>query len=380
YQGIFYVVVPTRMTIVRLESGGLLIYGAIAATAECVGLIRELEAEYGSVKYLIVPTISGLEHKAYVGPFSRHFPEAQVYVAPGQWSFPVNLPLSWLGFPIKRTHILPTDTQQTPFSSEFDYAILGPLDLKLGKFGEVAFFHRRSQTLLVTDTVISIPEHPPEIVEIDAYPLLFHAKEKTGEQVIDNLENRRKGWQRICLFSLYFQAHSLQIKPLIQAWQESQRERDRGFQNFFGVFPFHWQNNWQQSFQQLRFDGRLLVAPILQQLILNRYPELTLNWVEKICQWPFTRVIPAHFEIPLSTTPEEFRQAFTFLEKQLLPDQELLVPPRSLLPVEDFGALQAIDQFLCKYKIIPPPQLEGRSQFDKLTDHNSPLQNKSINN
>ena len=106
-QGIFYVVVPIRMTVIKLESGGLLVYAPVAPTGECIHLVEELVEQHGDVKYIILPTISGLEHKNCVGPFARQFPQSQVYVAPHQWSFPLNLPLSWLGFPAKRTHILP---------------------------------------------------------------------------------------------------------------------------------------------------------------------------------------------------------------------------------------------------------------------------------
>lgn len=35
---------------------------------------------------------SQFEHKVYVKPFSERFPGAKVYVCPGQWSWPINLP------------------------------------------------------------------------------------------------------------------------------------------------------------------------------------------------------------------------------------------------------------------------------------------------
>ncbi len=167
-------------------------------------------ADHGDVKYIILPTISGLEHKYFVGPFARKFPQATVYVAPKQWSFPVDLPLSWLGFPGKRTKVLPQDSSQTPFSDEFDYAILGDIDLRLGQFAEVAFLHKRSQTLLVTDSIVSIPEKPPEIIEQDLYPLLFHARDSATEAISDTQGNRLRGWQRICLFAMYFRSSVLE--------------------------------------------------------------------------------------------------------------------------------------------------------------------------
>ncbi|MFM6006919.1 MAG: DUF4336 domain-containing protein, partial [Sphaerospermopsis kisseleviana] len=41
-----------------------------------------------------------------------------VYVAPHQWSIPFNLPLSWLGFPQKRTLFLSINHQNNPFGNE----------------------------------------------------------------------------------------------------------------------------------------------------------------------------------------------------------------------------------------------------------------------
>ncbi|HEY9601676.1 MAG TPA: DUF4336 domain-containing protein, partial [Allocoleopsis sp.] len=123
-QGILYTVVPIRMSVVKLEKGGLLVYAPVAPTNECIRLVRELEAKHGEVKYIILPTASGLEHKVFVGPFARQFPLAQVFVTANQWSYPVNLPLSWLGFPTKRTHVLPEDSGDAPFGEEFAYEVL----------------------------------------------------------------------------------------------------------------------------------------------------------------------------------------------------------------------------------------------------------------
>ncbi|MBC6476314.1 MAG: DUF4336 domain-containing protein [Hormoscilla sp. GM102CHS1] len=61
---------------------------------------------------------------------------------------------------------------------------------------------------------------------------------------------------------------------------------------------------------------RLFVAPILQTLILNRAPRATLDWVNQIASWDFQRIIPCHFQKAIAVGPEQFRQAFSFLEKQ----------------------------------------------------------------
>ncbi|MEG3436569.1 DUF4336 domain-containing protein [Pannus brasiliensis CCIBt3594] len=344
-QGIFYVVVPIRMTVIRLESGGLLVYAPVAPTNQCIALVRELEARYGEVKYIILPTISGIEHKVFVGPFARRFPSATVYVAPDQWSFPLNLPSSWLGLPARRTEILPQDVATTPLHREFDYEILRGIDLNGPGFSEVAFFHRASNTLLVTDSIVSVPEDPPEIVRVDPYPLLFHARDSADDPILDSPKNRRKGWQRICLFALYFQPPALEVLRWGKVFREARTASDRSRKGYFGLFPFQWRAGWRDTFETLRGGGRLLVAPILQTLILNRSPEVVLQWVDRVASWEIKRVIPCHFEGSIETDAYQFRQAFSFLEKT-----------GSTLPDEDLECLRGIDRFLIRWNITPPPR------------------------
>ena len=340
-QGIFYVVVPIRMTVVKLSEGGLLVYAPIAPTPECIRLVEELVAAHGKVKYIILPTISGLEHKVFVGPFARRFPDSQIFVAPKQWSFPVNLPLSWLGIPAKRTQVLPEDSSQTPFADQFDYEILGPIELGAGRFAEVALLHKSSKTVLVTDSIVSVPEQPPAITLLDTYPLLFHARDKATEAIADTPENRRKGWQRIALFGLYFRPSVLDVPKWSEVFRNAFKAPERSKKAYFGLYPFKWKQDWRFCFEALRGNGRLFVAPILQTLILNRAPEETIAWAEKIAKWDFKRIIPCHFDAPIEATTNQFRQAFSFLEKH----------SSSALPQEDFQVLEEIDATLNKLGI-----------------------------
>ncbi len=347
FQGIFYVVVPIRMTVVRLLAGGLLVYAPIAPTPECLRLMGDLVSAYGPVRYIILPTASGLEHKVFVGPFARHFPTAQVYVTPGQWSFPVNLPLSWLGFPRDRTHILPANSLETPFGREFDYALLGPIGLGLGPYAEVAFFHRPSATLLLVDALISIPAEPPAILQIDPYPLLFHARDRAADPIADTPANRIKGWQRICLFATYFQPQTLETPTLSQAIAAARHAPDRSKRAYLGLYPFDWQLGWEEAFAVLRGDGRLLVAPILQALIFNRASARVLAWVERLADWPAERVVPCHFAAPLGVCADRLHAAFDFLSA---------ASGARSLPEADFRLLRRLDTGLTARGIVPPPR------------------------
>ncbi|NMG21844.1 DUF4336 domain-containing protein [Brasilonema bromeliae] len=352
-QGILYTIVPIRMTVVKLWAGGLLVYAPVAPTTECVRLVNELVAVHGEVKYIILPTSSGLEHKVFVGPFARRFPSAQVFVAPHQWSLPFNLPLSWLGFPQKRTQVLPEDSRQAPFADEFDYAVLD-INLGRGSFAEVAVFHRQSRTLLVTDSVLSLPEEPPAIIQLDPYPLLFHARDNTFEVIEDNEANRRKGWQRICLFAIYFRPSALEVTGLVQTFRDTFQAPNHSPKAYFGLFPFRWKQNWKQSFDTLRGHGRPFVAPILQILILPQAPRQVLHWADKVATWDFGRIISCHFDSPIEAVPHEFRRAFAFLEKKPLGSENSFGSSSQPLVEEDFRFIKELEANLVRRGIATP--------------------------
>lgn len=353
-QGILYTVVPIRMTVIKLAAGGLLVYAPIAPTQACIQLVKELEAEHGAVQYILLPTASGLEHKVFVPPFARCFPQAQIFVAPHQWSFPLNLPLRWLGFPHHRTHVLPSNCAEAPFADEIDYAILD-INLGQGSFGEVALLHKRSRTLLVTDTVLAVPPQPPEILQLDPYPLLFHARDSALEPITDSVENRRKGWQRIALFALYFQPSTLKTIGLAQALRDGVKAPNHSPKAYFGLFPFQWQSGWERSFAALCGQGRPLLAPILQTFILDHDPAAVLAWAERIAWWDFERIIPCHFEAPVPATPQEFRQVFAVLE-HTDSSQMLFGSTHQPLPAADVAFIRQLEENLDGWSITTPPE------------------------
>ena len=88
--------------------------------------------------------------------------------------------------------------------------------------------------------------------------------------------------------------------------------------DFAGFYPWDWIGDGDiASFQALQ--GGLLVAPILQQLILNREPIEVLDFADEVAKWPIERIIPAHLKNNLKYTGKDYRAAFTFLEAKGVP-------------------------------------------------------------
>lgn len=351
--GILNVQVPLRMTVVKLRSGGLFVYNPIAATRELLDMLGELVDEYGPIKYIAVGSVA-LEHKAYAGVFAQKFPSAKIYLQPGQYAVPVNLPESFLGFPAGRTLTMPRTPEEAPaeWRDEFDWAILGPIISRDGAFGETVFHHKATKTLLVTDTVVQVTDEVPPIYDTDPAPLLYHARDTVTDVVQDTPATRVKGWKRVVLFGLFFTPAAITIKDTGAALKERRPDINP---DFAGVYPWDWTGDEEASWKGLTGDNKPLVAPILQTLLLNRSPVEVLDFADKVAAWPFTRIIPAHLKNNLAFTGSDYRKQFGFLEESGVPNGF----PRPLKA--DLQTLLDADASLVKSGAIAPapPKVGG---------------------
>ncbi|XP_050227881.1 uncharacterized protein LOC126677355 [Mercurialis annua] len=318
----------TRMTVIKLKSGGLWVHAPIAPTKECIQLVKELGAP---VEYIVLPTFA-YEHKIFVGPFSRKFPKAQIWVAPRQWSWPLNLPLEFFG--IFRSKTLKDEDLLTPWADEIEQKVLSSPEVGIGPYVEVAFYHKRSRTMLVTDAVIFVSRKPPDCISKEsllasaknglAVKLLSKGKEVSEEPVVDNPMNLQKGWERMVLQILFLGPSNL-LEP-------------------------------KASFAQM--SQKLIVSPIVKTLVFSKVPEKVRDWIDRITQdWRFKRIIPAHFAAPINAGRSDFLAAFAFLD-DLLADKYVTQPSLSLLfttlmgkaasyfPPDDMKTLSSLDQFL----------------------------------
>jgi hypothetical protein len=78
---------PLRCVVIKLKDGTTWVHAPLAPTNE----FFELAESVGPVKHVVVPTYA-LEHKIFAKPALERWPSAKLWVAPGQFSFPVNVP------------------------------------------------------------------------------------------------------------------------------------------------------------------------------------------------------------------------------------------------------------------------------------------------
>ncbi len=299
-QGLYYVAVPIRLTVVKV-SGGLMLFNPLPPTAELCEALAQLEKKYGPVLTIVLPTASGLEHKISLPAMARAFPKAEVWVCPGQWSFPLTLPSGWLGIPWRpRTKILVKDG--FPHKDSCSWISLGPIDIGLGSFQELACFHKPSGALMVTDSLVGISSEPPEIFDLDPTPLLFHARDRGDEPLEDSINARRKGWARLVLFASFLRPACLDIPPLKEVIRYSFSRGLRSSKAHFGVFPFAWKDDWQDAANELLGVREPLIqlAPVIERLVFPRAQMTFVNWLEELeklngINW----LVSAHFSAPL---------------------------------------------------------------------------------
>jgi hypothetical protein len=91
---------------------------------------------------------------------------AEVWIAPGQFSFPLNLPNEFFG-------IFPTgtiDDDDMPWATEIETKLLKLPSLFWGNYTycEAAFYHADSKSVLVTDAAVFVDRKPPDVIPFDS--------------------------------------------------------------------------------------------------------------------------------------------------------------------------------------------------------------------
>lgn len=128
---------PTRMVLMRLPAGELVLWSPTALTDELSGEVDRL----GTVRHLIAPNSF---HHTFLADWQRTYPEATVYAAPGlrEKRRDIRFDVDFLDDPIMA------------WAGQIDHAILWGNRLTT----EVVFFHRPSRTAIFTDMLQQFPD------------------------------------------------------------------------------------------------------------------------------------------------------------------------------------------------------------------------------
>lgn len=127
---------PTRMAVIRLTNGDLVIWSPIALTGD---LGAEIEA-LGTVRYLVPPNSL---HHTFLGDWQRSYPDATVYAPPGLREKRKDI----------RFDADFTDEPIAAWEEEVEHVIMWGNRITT----EVVLFHRQSGTALFTDLIQQFP-------------------------------------------------------------------------------------------------------------------------------------------------------------------------------------------------------------------------------
>ena len=293
-----------RTVVVKLKDGSLWVDSPQWPTGEFCALLDEL----GPVGHVVLPCVA-LEHKAPLAAFTKKYPKASVWVAPGQYGpfgeCGLTAASAKMGYRVDGVFPIgapkPGDPLP-PWADEFDMRTLYvDLPENAGPVAETAFLHRPTNTLVTTDSVVYVPDKPPPI-----FSTYFN-----DEQVADP-----DFWAKSVI-----QAVFLPLREDAAASPSAPLQRWPGYGSV---------------------QGRLLRAPILRAFADSRAPDEVRTWVSSIGAWKFDRVLTAHFASPIRATPAEFTAAFKYLDGELpdiqCQDWQLLDGLNDLIETNKLGA------------------------------------------
>lgn len=127
---------PTRMAVIRLDSGDLFVWSPTALTDELGAEIASL----GPVRHLVAPNSL---HDLFIASWKQAYPDARLYAAPGLQERRRDLAFD--------AEI--TDNAILPWTSEIAHVVMAGNAITI----EVVFFHAKSGTVLFTDLLQQFP-------------------------------------------------------------------------------------------------------------------------------------------------------------------------------------------------------------------------------
>lgn len=146
-----------RCNVIKLkETGGLWVHSPQWPTGEFCSLLDSIGAP---VEHVVLPC-NAFEHKAPMKAFTKKYPNAKVWVSPGQFG-----PLGSCGKTLSKCNmgyrvdgILGPGNPLPPWANEFDISTFYvEIPKNAGPVSEVSFCHRPTKTLVATDSVVYVP-------------------------------------------------------------------------------------------------------------------------------------------------------------------------------------------------------------------------------
>jgi hypothetical protein len=322
-----------RTNVIRLQDGGLWIHSPQWPTGEFCHLLDEL----GPVRHVVLPC-NAFEHKAPVAAFCKRYPDASVWISPGQYG-----PLGKCGLDMSdcnmgyRVDGVLTAGQSPPWLDEVDYSTFYvSLPGNAGPVSEVAFFHRSSKTLVATDAVAFIPDGPA--------PNIFTT------YFDDAVVAEPTFWPRTVLQSVFL--------PLRTASRSAMKTADANTNDVPGGSPETLDLDlYYPGFDAIR--NRLIRAPILRGFTDARAPAETRAWIDTITNtagWKYDRIVTCHFASPIAATPAMVRNTFSFLEEDGTSNKNFRSEPP--IACQDWELLNTLNDVIAKNKLGAPASFD----------------------
>eukprot|EP01097_Dermamoeba_algensis_P007208 TRINITY_DN4520_c1_g1_i1.p1 TRINITY_DN4520_c1_g1~~TRINITY_DN4520_c1_g1_i1.p1 ORF type:complete len:262 (+),score=42.73 TRINITY_DN4520_c1_g1_i1:1-786(+) len=138
-----YFNVPIRMSVVRLKNNDLWLHSPFHPAKSPLDEITQL----GQVKNLVAPN---LHHHLWAPKWKSQFPEAKLYGAPGLLKKKKDVQFD-ITFPVGSQGVT-ANKEDFPWIDEIDFIHVDGFPA----LSEVAFFHKTSKTLLLTDLAFNV--------------------------------------------------------------------------------------------------------------------------------------------------------------------------------------------------------------------------------
>ena len=184
---VFKIPFTTRMTIVRLSNNKLWIHSPIAFNRDLDDKIKGL----GEIAYIVAPN---KYHYSYILDWYKHYPKAEIWLAKGvSDKLNVEKKENFISFTSNYRPVWSEEILYTPFK--------GSVVME-----EIAFFHKESSTLILTDLI--------ENIEVNNLPFFYKFLLRVGDN-----QYPKSRTPRDLRLSFLFKKKAIKSYSIIENWR-----------------------------------------------------------------------------------------------------------------------------------------------------------------